>query len=206
MPTSTVLSICPFQTIEEKPINGGYYVIPAAPKDDFVLIYIEDSSYIQRLPATDHNISIPVSSYHIAKAIVDDFVNTVIESDDNAGPGMMWFGIKITKPEVITKHKEELDNLKARQIRWFENLCRKADDDWNQYHKIGLISQHQKYAAQYLNHQAQWLADYTANLGLIECPACFSKIDARAVICINCKAILNKAKAAEFGVLVEAKK
>lgn len=201
MPTSTVLSICPFETIEIKPIARGYFRIPAAEKDDFVLLYIEESSYIQRMPATEHNIVIPVAAHHIAKSLVDDFVNTVIEADDNAGPGMMWFETKVTKIEVLTKHKEALDTLKEKQIRWFKNLCQKADDDWNQYRKIGLISGHQKYAARYLGHTAPWLVDYNTNDGMIDCPACFSKIDARAVICINCKAVLDKAKAIAYGII-----
>jgi len=201
MPTSTVLSICPFETIEVKPIARGYFHIPAAAKDDFVLLHVNDSSYIQRLPATDHSVVIPVASHHIAKSLVDDFINTVIEADDNAGPGMMWFEIKLSREEVVKDHKTALDELKARQIRWFENLCRKADDDWNQFHKIGLISGHQKYAAQYLGHQAQWLVNYNQNAGMMDCPACFSKIDARAIKCGHCGAILNKAKAAEYGLM-----
>ena len=198
---STVLSICPFETVEIKPINGGYFKIPAAPKNDFILVTIKDSSYIQRLPATDHNIVIPVASYHIAKSIVDDFVNTVIEADDNAGPGMMWFEGAVTKAEVIAKHKQALDDLTARQIRWFENLCKKADDDWNQYHKVGLISGHQRYAAQYLGYKAEWITEYNVDAGMMDCPACYTKIDKRAVICSNCSAILDRAKAAQFGLI-----
>ena len=201
MPTSTVLSICPFETIEIKPINRGYFRIPAAAKDDFVLLYVEDSSYIQRMPATEHNIVIPVASYHIAKSLVDDFVNTVIEASDEAGPGMMWFDIKVTKPEVTLHHKEKLAALFDKQTKWFKNLCKKADDDWNQYHKLGLISGHQRYAAEYLGYKAEWLADYSNNDGMVDCPACFSKIDARAVVCVNCKAILDRQKAVKFGII-----
>lgn len=204
MPTATVLSICPFETIEVKPITGGFYKIPAAKKDDFVLVYINESSYIQRLPATDHNIKIPVAAHHIAKSIVDDFVNTVIEADDNAGPGMMWFEGHVTREEVTSKYKSELVALRARQTRWFENLCKKADDDWNQYHKIGLISGHQRYAADYLGYKGEWVVEYNQTAGMIDCPACFTQIDARAVICINCKAILNRAKAIEFGIIPPA--
>jgi len=201
MPTATVLSICPFETLEVKPIAKGYFRIPAAPKDDFVLVYIEESSYTQRLPATDHSITIPVAAHHIAKSIVDDFVNTVVEADDNAGPGMMWFDFRVTKPEVLSNHIERLNALKAKQIRWFENLCRKADDDFNQYHKIGLISEHQRYAAKYLGHEAEWLVNYNQNDGLVDCPGCYTKIDARAVKCIHCGAILNRTKAIELGII-----
>ena len=136
MPTSTVLSICPFETIEIKPIARGYFKIPAAPKDDFVLVLIEESSYIQRLPATDHNIVVPVASHHIAKSIVDDFINTVIEASDEAGPGMMWFDHKLTREQVLKDHSEELKALFERQIQWFKNLCRLADDDWSQYKRL----------------------------------------------------------------------
>lgn len=201
MPSATVLSICPFETIEIKPILGGYYSIPAAPKDDFVLVLIRESSYIQRMPATEHNISIPVAAHHIAKSLVDDFVNTVIEADNEAGPGMMWFEGILTKTDVLAKHKDELKALQDKQVRWFKNLCKKADDDWNQYHKVGLISGHQRYAADYLGYKAPWLMDYQPNAGLIDCPSCFSKIDARAVICIHCKAILDKDKALQFGII-----
>jgi hypothetical protein len=201
MPSATVLSICPFETIEIKPIARGYFKIPAAAKDDFVLIAIEESSYIQRMPATEHTIVIPVAAHHIARSIVDDFVNTVIEASEEAGPGMMWFDFKVTRPEVLTTHKEKLAALQMKQLRWFENLCRKADDDWNQYHKIGLISQHQRYAADYLGYKGEWVVDYNQTEGMIDCPACFSQIDARAIVCINCKAVLNRQKAIEFGII-----
>jgi hypothetical protein len=201
MPTATVLSICPFETIEIKPIARGYFKIPAAEKDDFVLVYINESSYIQRLPATDHNIVIPVAAHHIAKSLVDDFVNTVIEADENAGPGMMWFEMKVSRPEVILHHKQELDDLKARQVRWFENLCKKADDDWNQYKKVGLISGHQRYAAAYLGYKAAWLTEYNVNAGMMDCPACFNKIDSRSVKCTHCGAILDRQKAIDFGII-----
>lgn len=200
-PVSTILSICPFETVEIKPINAGYFRIPAAEKDDFVLLEIKESSYIQRLPATDHNITIPVASHHIAKSIVDDFVNTVVEADDSAGPGMMWFNGRVTREEVLAKHKVELKALQAKQIKWFENLCKRGDDDWNQYRKLGLISGHQRYAATYLGYKPEWIADYNQNDGLIDCPACFSKIDSRAAICLNCHAILNREKALGFGLI-----
>jgi hypothetical protein len=201
MPVCTVLSICPFETVEIKPINGGYFRIPAAEKDDFILLTIKDSSYIQRLPATDHNIVIPVASNLIAKALVDDFVNTVIEASDEAGPGMMWFEGEVSKGEVLLKHGEALKRLQARQLQWFKNLCKKGDDDWNQYHKIGLISGHQRYAAEYLGYKAPWVVEYHANEGLIDCPACYSKIDARAAICLHCSAIIDRAKAVSFGLI-----
>jgi len=201
MPSATIVSICPFETIEIKPITGGYYRIPAAPKDDLITVLIAESSYIQRMPATDHSIVIPVAAHHIAKSIVDDFVNTVIEADDNAGPGMMWFEGSLTKSAILLNHKDELKALRERQQRWFVNLCRKGDDDWNQYHKVGLISGHQRYAAEYLGYKPEWLPEYNSNAGMTECPACFTQIDARAVICINCKAILNRQKAIEFGII-----
>lgn len=201
MPTATILSICPFETIEIKPIARGYFRIPAAEKDDFVVVHIEESSYIQRLPATEHNITIPVAAHHIAKSIVDDFVNSVIEADDAAGPGMMWFETKLSKMEINAKYKVELAELRNRQTRWFENLCRKADDDWQQYRKIGLISGHQRYAAKYLGHKADWLVDYNQNQGMMDCPACFTQINVKAVKCIHCGAILDRVKALEFGIL-----
>lgn len=201
MPSATVLSICPFETVEIKPIARGYFHIPAAKKDDFVLIHISESSYIQRMPATDHSIVIPVAAHHIAKSLVDDFVNSTIESAEDAGPGMMWFEGALNKADIIKDHKQELNDLRARQVRWFENLCRKADDDWNQYHKIGLISTHQRYAAEYLGYKGPWVINYNMNDGLIDCPACFSKIDSRAIICLHCNAILDKAKAVSFGII-----
>lgn len=201
MAQATIVSICPFDTIETKPINNGYIRIPAAAKDDFVVVHLQDSSYIQRLAATDHNIKIHVPAAHIAKAVVDDFVNATVEASDEAGPGMAWFEGILTKTEILAKHKDVLVALRERQNRWFVNLCKKADDDWNQYHKVGMISDHQRYAAQYLGHNAPWLIDYNQNEGMIDCPACYTKIDARAVVCINCKAVLNREKAIQFGII-----
>jgi hypothetical protein len=204
MSHASIISISPFETTEEKPIARGRFIIPAAEKDGFVIVIINDSSYIQRLTATNMNIQVPVAAELIARSIVDDFVLTTIEATSEAHPGMMWVPGKLTKTEVVMHHTEALDALKVKQIRWFENLCRKADDDWSQYRHHGLISDHQKYAAKYLGHEAEWLVEYNQNAGMMDCPACFSKIDARAIVCINCKAVLDRAKAISYGIIPQA--
>jgi len=38
----------------------------------------------------------------------------------------------------------------------------------------------------------------------MDCPACYTKIDARAVVCINCKAVLDRAKAIAYGIIQQA--
>lgn len=201
MPKATVVSICPFETIEQKPIAKGYFKIPAAPKDDFVVLVIDESFYNIRLPATDNHIKVPVPAHHIARSIVDDFRGSVVESSDNAGPGMMWFDGELTKTEVKLKFKNELELMKNQQEAWFVNLCKRADDDWNRFHQVGLISDHQRYAAKYLNYNPDWLINYNPKEGFVDCPACYSKIDSRAIKCASCGAILNKEKALQFGLI-----
>jgi len=203
MAQATIISVFPFETVEIKPgLARGYFKLPACPEDkDFIVHHFEDSFFTLRLPATTQHINVPVTSIQIARSIVRDFCMSHVCATHDAHPGMACLEGKITAPEVISKYKSVVEDIQAKQIRWFEELLKQAQNDWEQFHNQGLISFHQRYAARKLNYDAPWLIDYNPAAELKECPACFENIHIKAIRCPKCLAILDMKKAAEFGLL-----
>jgi hypothetical protein len=89
---------------------------------------------------------------------------------------------------------EKIKEADARQILWFKNLVKMADDDWNKYRQHKTISDIQRYACGYLKLERPWLLDAEVVAALSECPSCFEKVNPRAVVCAHCQYILDPAR------------
>jgi len=194
MEYATIVSIFPFDTEEKKPgLANGNFFISGAKEDDFVVYHVRDSFFTMRIPATDNHVNVPIYARVLAKSIVDDFAGSHIASDTEARPGMFWVPGKLDKLQVLSQYKDKLEAAKISQRGWFLNLVKLADDDWNQYHQQGLISEQQRYAARALKYDAPWLVKYDNVSGTKDCPVCYTKIDQRAAKCPQCLAILDQA-------------
>lgn len=193
----TIISICPFETIETKPLAMGYYKIPAAKMGDIEVLLVKDSYYNLPLAATipPKAVRVPVYGEDIARSIIKDFCFTHVASEPNAYPGMMWVKSAVSKEKAKILYREEIENLHAIQTRWFENLVKSADDDWAQYRKHSLINLHQRYAAEALGiTDREWCKSFNPNEGMIKCPACMTPISPEAAICNVCKCVVNAEK------------
>lgn len=206
----TVVSIFPFQTMEFKPgLSNGRFIIPAAPEGDFIVVHISDSFYMERQLGTDRSLKIPVLAEDIAKSIINDFSDTHVGSSDGAKPGMFFVPGKLSKAEILSKHKIELEAAKKSQINWLTNLVALADDDFSRFHQVKMINDTQKYAARFLKLEREWLIDYTANLedanNSTKCEACQTVISKLVVKCASCGYIRDKVKAMEMGLIPKEK-
>lgn len=134
-----------------------------------------------------------VPASELCESIVQDYFKSCIETAGDVGPGIFWVPGIIT-PALLTADK----NLKSKadyhydmQRRWFEKLVAKADDTWQHVKQYRAITTIQKYAAEFLNLEREWLFVQQTSKQNVRCEACGSVVPETAVKCANCGFILN---------------
>lgn len=203
---STVISVLPFPTsVETKPgLFPGRYQIEAAPKNSIALLVIENAvKKFDRFDGMDPIQTIELSET-VAKSFVEDYCGAQLGADGTGGPGLTWFPNEefhhgpletVEQVETYKQHairqcvaekKEEIGRLRVRQINWFKNLVKAADDEWTKYHRYTSISDLMRLAAVETGQTArEWLSiDIIEEL--TECPMCLSKVSKRAIMCKTC--------------------
>ena len=189
MSKTTIISLVPFDIEEQKPVYPGHFFIPGAKEDDIEILVVENVhcfKYIDMDRGTD---KVAIDSEELAKAIVEDYVNSqlAVRPGDNIAPGLFYIPGEHTKIEVKTKYKDIISSYKKKQVNWFEILVRMADDDWEKTRQHKIISGIQRYAARYLNLNRPWLIEPQ----MTKCIACRNTVETEAIICPTCKAILK---------------
>ena len=129
----TVISIVPFEINADK--IGLHPSVYRVPKSDGVhpeILIIKDASHSVYLGSerTPNNIRVPDSAELVARAIVEDFLISVIGTAPNAHPGIFWKEGAFSKEEVVVQFKSELKQQTQFQYNWFVELKKMADNDW----------------------------------------------------------------------------
>lgn len=160
---ATVVSLFPFKIVEKKPaMIPPEFVIPAAAKDDFVILNVGICNTYIYMDAERGSMPFPEFAGTVADSIVNDFIMAQLEyRDDNCKPGLFWVPGKHTKEDIKKNFAAELAAAKAAQINWFKRLVYVADDSWNRVKKHSEISDVQREAVRQLNIKRDWLIDYT---------------------------------------------
>ena len=196
MSKSTLVSTLPFKLTESKPgLNPAYYEVPAAEFGDISILVIEDGFHIFLVPGTDDRtppMRVTDTSSQIAKSLIDDYISANLEVDleTEAIPGMFYLDGPLTADIVKKAHKDKIEEAKLRTHKWFQRLITLADDDWAKYHQHKAITELQRSACNYLGLKREWnfnVVEMLANL----CWACKSPVHPEALICNQCKAIIN---------------
>jgi hypothetical protein len=126
-----------------------------------------------------------------AREVAEDLVR---ELNGDSGEGS-FHGVFVaagaipTDAELIEAHRK-LDAFHAR-------LVEAADLEWERSHNPMFITDLERRAARELRLDKPWLYDPKP---LAECPACGEKIKPGVAVCRACRAILDRAKAAEYGL------
>lgn len=197
MAKATIVSLHPMPINEHKPgMSIPYISIPAAPKDDFVVLVIEDASHGVYMDSERGTLSVPEPAPDFAEHIVNDFLAAQIgrNTETGAQPGVFWVDGALTKDEVKKQHAAKLALALKKQILWFEGLVKRADDDWATVRRHDHISEVQRRAAVALNLQREWLV-VSGQMGNETCPACSTVLpNPVPVLCPNCRLVLDKAR------------
>lgn len=127
-----------------------------------------------------------------AREIADDLVRE-INGDSGEGSFHGVFvaaGPEPTEAELVEARKK----LEAFQLR----LVEAADLEWERSHNMMFITDLERRAARELGLEKPWLYDPRP---LADCPACGEKIKPGVAVCRSCRAILDREKAARFGLV-----
>jgi len=191
---SSIISIVPIEIRIDRAgaMFPDKWVIPAAVEVPSILI-VSDGWSRTYLGVERGFIKIPVNSYDLARSIVNDYLRSCICTADECMPGIFAIEKEVTEKD-LGNYEKELSTCNLYQRAWFEQLIRMADNDWAKTgHKHNVISNTQRLIAKKLGLDKEWLfvTREDTPTGSIKCPSCFANIDARSVVCSNCRLILK---------------
>ena len=194
---STVISLLPYDYKAEFPgVIPPYYLIPALDiealkRGDFNVVYIDDA--IGHIPILDgKSITRPYLGEGLAGSIVNDHIAASYAATSEAFPGLKALPGVHTKEEIKKNFAAELKGLDNAQRNWFSILVRLADNDFRgpNGRMPGVISDVQRLAARIVAPNKEWIND--VRIDLVPCPACTMSIPAAAMICPQCKTVVNQ--------------
>lgn len=200
-------------------IPGVYpsdYLIPAAAQGDISVCRIPVSHLYIDSGEDTPKFAVPQDPEKVAESIINDLYRAWIETGLDTGPGIFWINGWINKPqdkitpkdiedykaEIKKKYPEQIALAKKKQENWARRLVKKADDDWNKWHSHRSISDIHIWAAEFLGLNRDYLnLESGKAMETMPCPACGTNINVGVAVCFNCKAILDREKAKQFGLV-----
>ena len=130
----------------------------------------------------------PISAREIAEDIARE-----INSDSGEGSYHGVFVAAGSEPTQI-----ELAEARRKLDEFHRRLVAVADLEWERTHNPMFITDLERRAARELKLEKPWLYDPKP---ATECPACAERIKPGVAVCKACGAILDKEKAAQFGLV-----
>jgi hypothetical protein len=127
-----------------------------------------------------------------AREIAEDLAR---ELNGDSGEGS-FHGVFVAAAEIPTT--AELAEARRRLREFHEKLVAAADLEWERSHNPMFITDLERRAARELGLEKPWLYDAKP---MAECPVCAEKIKHGVAVCRACGAILDRARAAQFGLV-----
>ena len=106
-----------------------------------------------------------------------------------------YFGVFVC--EGSEPSEEELRAAHAQLDHFYRTLVASADRTWERTHNVILISDLERRAARALRLEKEWSYEPSER---VDCPACGEKLRPGVAVCRVCRAVLNREKAAQFGL------
>ena len=196
---ATVVSLFPKSVDAHKPgLFPNRFLIPASDGKNVVVYHVDDKCFNTRTIPTEEDpirrtLIIPESADVIAASIVNDEIRSSFLADEDCSPALFWKS-RVWSPEQIElEFSLDLANAKEKQYRWFDKLLRDGDDNWQTYRKHIAINDLHRMAARFLGVEREW-AKKPRPAHLKECRFCTSMIPDAAVVCPECKQVVDKEK------------
>ena len=126
-----------------------------------------------------------------AREVAEDIAR---EINGDSGEGS-FHGVFVAAGEAPTEG--ELADARRRLEEFQRRLVAAADLEWERTRNPMFITDLERRAARQLGLEKPWLYDPKP---LAECPVCAEKIKHNVAVCKSCGAILNKEKAAQYGL------
>jgi hypothetical protein len=185
---STVISFVPFEINAHKPgLYPPYFHIEASDTKVPKLLHVGTAYHFLYMDETRGSVRVPNPSDIVARAIVDDYVNSQLSVNDEARPALFWVPERLNLEEVQHKYKVEIFRALLAQKKWFLNVAMLADNDWSRYHQHNVISSFQRKCADFIGWTSQeheWLGPMTT-MKSSSCPFCGISVPEGLPICSN---------------------
>ena len=127
-----------------------------------------------------------------AREIAEDLAR---EINGDSGDGS-FHGVFVAAGDAPTD--AELADARRRLEEFQRRLVAAADLEWERTHNPMFINDLERRAARQLGLEKPWLYDPKP---MAECPVCAEKIKHGVAVCKSCGAILDKEKAAQYGLV-----
>ncbi len=95
----------------------------------------------------------------------------------------------------------EIAQAREKLASFHSRLVENADLEWERSHNLMFITDLERRAARELKLDKPWVYDHNPQA---ECPACGETIKPDVAVCKTCGAILDRDKAAQYGLIKEA--
>jgi hypothetical protein len=132
-----------------------------------------------------------------AREIAEDIAR---ELNSDSGEGS-FHGVFVASGDVPTP--QELSDARGRLDAFHKRLVDAADLEWERTKNPMFITDLERRAARLLGLEKPWLYDAKP---LAECPVCAEKIKHGVAVCKSCGAILDREKAAQYGLVANLRK
>ncbi len=126
-----------------------------------------------------------------AREIADDLAR---EINGDSGEGSFHGVFVAAGPEPS---EAELAEARKKLEEFHARLVEAADLEWERSHNLMFITDLERRVARELRLEKPWLYDRKP---MAECPACGERIKPGVAVCRTCRAILDREKAAKFGL------
>lgn len=190
MSKATIVSFYPMPVNEFRPcLFPPRYHVPASNGVMPQVLVVDDAFYLVESPMESMPaIKVYLSGEDVARSIVADFTLASLHADSVVGPGVFVVSGEVKASDVHALFKKECTEALAKQRNWFLRLVKHADDDWQKFRQHKMITDLQRLAADQLKIDKEWTI---ISKEVISCPACKITVDPTAIVCQNCRCILQ---------------
>lgn len=192
MSQATIVSGAPFTVLETHPQCVPYEIrVPAAKflEGGIETLVLNDGHHALYIDWKRGFIDVPDDAIGLAERTVRDVLQAQFLFDPTAHPAIFFIPEALTPAQVKQNYKNVVDEMLARQRKWFETLVRRADVSYNKNQNLAEISDLHRSAALFLGLEREWCDRSPGSM--IQCPACFTLVRKAAAVCYACKAIID---------------
>lgn len=188
----TLVSLIPINIREIKVgLNPSVFTLPACRASDQPEVLELGEASFPIYTGDGKHIMQRVLAHELAESIIKDYCNSQALVEPDARPALFYVPGKQTREEVKLKHERQLKEALRMQRNWFELIIRDADDSWQRHHLHTVISDFERQVCRYLGWNREWLTELPEGNQSI-CPFCSSAIKPNAVVCLECKQVVNE--------------
>lgn len=172
----------PYKPRDRETGHNTRFFLPAAPRDGYTLLQIEEMDELQRLSSDFAPFNAQVSAGSIARDLMNEWGGNA-PGDEHGGPGI--FICAGNEPT-----EEELKRARARQARWCQWLVNGAQGEWINGNRNNIKDLHRAAAVWLGMERFEWLKE-PEQAKTKKCPLCSSQIDGDAMVCPVCRHIID---------------